>query len=117
MADQVFFYRLSRKFVDEQFDVPEEAKEVGKKKNGKPFFGPSGAIVWCSPTVDTKRGLLYIGTGENYTDPATTSSDAIQALNLKTAVHRAAATGGAGHPAKKARDHGLAWVASAGLMG
>ncbi|MGY3942888.1 formate hydrogenlyase maturation HycH family protein [Aeromonas tecta] len=28
MADQVFFYRLSRKFVDEQFDVPEEAKEV-----------------------------------------------------------------------------------------
>lgn len=28
MADEVFFYRLSRKFVDEQFDVPEEAKEV-----------------------------------------------------------------------------------------
>ncbi|MGL5320570.1 MAG: formate hydrogenlyase maturation HycH family protein, partial [Aeromonas veronii] len=23
MADEVFFYRLSRKFVDEQFDVPE----------------------------------------------------------------------------------------------
>ena len=28
MADQVVFYRLSRKVVDEQFDVPEEAKEV-----------------------------------------------------------------------------------------
>ena len=28
MADEVFFYRLSRKFVDEQFDVPEEAREV-----------------------------------------------------------------------------------------
>ena len=64
--------------------IAEEAKEVGTKKNGKPFFGPSGAIVWCSPTVDTKRGLLYIGTGENYTNPATKTSDAIQALNLKT---------------------------------
>ena len=24
MADEVFFYRLSRKFVDEQFDVPDD---------------------------------------------------------------------------------------------
>ncbi|WP_460960561.1 outer membrane protein assembly factor BamB family protein [Spirosoma litoris] len=64
--------------------IAEEAKEVGKKKNGAPFYGPSGAIVWSSPTVDTKRGLLYFGTGENYTSPATTTSDAIQALNLKT---------------------------------
>ncbi|RIV23757.1 dehydrogenase [Fibrisoma montanum] len=64
--------------------IPEEAREVGKRKDGKPFYGPSGAIVWSSPTVDTKRGLLYYGTGENYTAPATTSSDAIQALDLRT---------------------------------
>jgi polyvinyl alcohol dehydrogenase (cytochrome) len=64
--------------------ITEEAKEVGKKKSGAPFYGPSGAIVWCSPTIDTKRGLLYLGTGENYTAPATATSDAIQALNLKT---------------------------------
>ncbi|WP_338870595.1 PQQ-binding-like beta-propeller repeat protein [Spirosoma sp. SC4-14] len=64
--------------------IQEEAKEIGKKKNGAPYYGPSGAIVWCSPTVDAKRGLLYLGTGENYTAPATTTSDAIQALNLKT---------------------------------
>ncbi|WP_420147003.1 PQQ-binding-like beta-propeller repeat protein [Spirosoma sp.] len=64
--------------------IAEEAKEAGKKKNGSPFYGPSGAIVWSSPTIDTKRGLLYYGTGENYTAPATTTSDAIQALDLKT---------------------------------
>lgn len=64
--------------------IREESKEIGKKKNGSPYYGPSGAIVWCSPTIDAKRGLLYLGTGENYTAPATTSSDAIQALNLKT---------------------------------
>ena len=64
--------------------ISEKAKETGKKKNGKSFYGPSGAPVWCSPTVDPKRGLLYIGTGENYTYPTTNSSDAIQALDLKT---------------------------------
>jgi polyvinyl alcohol dehydrogenase (cytochrome) len=60
------------------------AKETGKKKNGKSFYGPSGAPVWCSPTIDSKRGLLYIGTGENYTYPTTNTSDAIQALDLNT---------------------------------
>ncbi len=64
--------------------ITEPAKEAGKKKNGKPFYGPSGAPVWCSPTVDAKRGLVYIGTGENYTRPTTNNSDAIQALDMNT---------------------------------
>ncbi len=64
--------------------IPERAKKVGKKKNGMDFYGPAGAPVWGSPTVDTKRGLLYIGTGENYTDPPTSSSDALQALDMNT---------------------------------
>ena len=64
--------------------VADAAKESGKKKNGKPFYGPSGAPVWCSPTVDAKRGLVYIGTGENYTRPTTNTSDAIQALDINT---------------------------------
>jgi len=64
--------------------IAEEAKISGKKKNGKSFYGPSGAPVWCSPTVDVKRQLLYIGTGENYTNPPTETSDAIQAIDLKT---------------------------------
>jgi polyvinyl alcohol dehydrogenase (cytochrome) len=63
--------------------LPQAGKSV-KKKNGKFFYGPSGVPVWCSPTVDAKRGLLYIGTGENYSDPATVSSDAIEAINLQT---------------------------------
>jgi polyvinyl alcohol dehydrogenase (cytochrome) len=64
--------------------ITEAAIESGKKKNGKPFYGPSGAPVWCSPTIDLKRGLVYIGTGENYTNPATKNSDAVQALDMKT---------------------------------
>lgn len=64
--------------------IAEAPKEAGKKTNGQPFYGPSGAIVWCSPTIDTKRNLIYIGTGENYTAPATNTSDAIQAIDIST---------------------------------
>lgn len=67
-----------------RYRVTPKATETGKKKNGKPAYGPSGAPVWCSPTVDVKRGRLYIGTGQNYSYPATHTSDAIQALDLKT---------------------------------
>jgi polyvinyl alcohol dehydrogenase (cytochrome) len=64
--------------------VTETAKLSGKNRRGAPSYGPSGAPVWCSPTVDARRGLLYIGTGENYSLPTTSTSDAIQALDLKT---------------------------------
>ncbi len=67
-----------------QYRILPKAIESSKKKNGKPIYGPSGAPVWCSPTIDAKRGLLYIGTGENYSYPASNTSDAIQALDMKT---------------------------------
>ncbi|GAB2601584.1 outer membrane protein assembly factor BamB family protein [Spirosoma areae] len=51
---------------------------------GTQTHGPSGAPVWSSPTIDAKRGLLYIGTGENYSRPASPTSDAILALSLST---------------------------------
>ncbi len=67
-----------------QHRVVTTATLTGKKKNGVALNGPSGAPVWCSPTIDSKRGLVYIGTGQNYSAPATKTSDAIQALDLKT---------------------------------
>lgn len=57
------------------------AQQVGVSA-GKAVFAPSGAPVWASPTVDAKRQLLYLGTGENYSRPATLTSDAILALDL-----------------------------------
>jgi polyvinyl alcohol dehydrogenase (cytochrome) len=59
-------------------------KKTGVNSAGAPQWGPSGAGVWSAPTVDTKRGLLYIGTGDNYSLPATTTSDAVVALEMKT---------------------------------
>jgi polyvinyl alcohol dehydrogenase (cytochrome) len=53
-------------------------------KIGTKVFAPSGAAVWNTPTLDVKRGLLYIGTGNNYTGPADARSNSIVALNLQT---------------------------------
>ncbi len=53
------------------------------KQAGK-LWGPSGAPVWSAPTIDAARGLLYVTTGDNYSPPATASSDAVIALDLKT---------------------------------
>lgn len=64
------------------FPIAEEPKE--RMLNGKRGFAPSGAPVWTSPTIDQKRGLIYIGTGENYSSPSDNNSDAIIAVDLKT---------------------------------
>ncbi len=60
----------------------DEPKKVGSTSIGVDIIAPSGAPVWSTPTVDAKRGLLYVGTGENYTSPANGNSDAIVALSL-----------------------------------
>lgn len=51
---------------------------------GTPRFGPSGVAVWSSPTIDERRGAVYVATGNNYTEPVTRLSDAVVALDLKT---------------------------------
>jgi polyvinyl alcohol dehydrogenase (cytochrome) len=64
--------------------IPDDAVEVGATASGTKILAPSGAPVWSSPTVDLERGVVYIGTGENYTRPTTSTSDAIQAVDLET---------------------------------
>jgi polyvinyl alcohol dehydrogenase (cytochrome) len=62
----------------------EAPRKSGVAKQGKGNFGPSGAPVWSAPTVDAKRGLLYVTTGDNYSSPGTSTSDALVALQMKT---------------------------------
>ncbi|WP_409413233.1 PQQ-binding-like beta-propeller repeat protein [Altererythrobacter sp. MF3-039] len=62
----------------------EQPQPTGENSVGARRFGPSGAPVWNSPTVDDERGLIYFGTGENYSSPANDKSDAIIALDLNT---------------------------------
>ncbi|MDB5453690.1 MAG: glucose dehydrogenase, partial [Caulobacteraceae bacterium] len=66
----------------------EEAKPTRKGRTGVQQWGPSGAIIWSTPIVDAKRGLIYAGTGENTSWPATETSDAIIAYDIKTGARR-----------------------------
>ncbi len=61
-----------------------EPRKTGTNTRGAAQFGPSGAPVWSTPTVDARRGLLYVGTGENYSRPTNENSDAIVALELRS---------------------------------
>jgi polyvinyl alcohol dehydrogenase (cytochrome) len=71
-----------------RYDTTPQAARTVVNRDGVQMWGPSGAVVWNSPTVDAKRGLLYFGTGQNSSSPATATSDAIIALDLKTGSQR-----------------------------
>jgi len=64
------------------------AVKTYKNQIGVQQWGPSGASIWTSPTIDEKRNVLYVGTGENTSTPATMTSDSIIALDLDTGAKR-----------------------------
>jgi polyvinyl alcohol dehydrogenase (cytochrome) len=62
----------------------DEPRPMGTNSAGVTMWGPSGAGIWSAPSLDTARGVLYVATGDNYSAPATRTSDAVAALELKT---------------------------------
>jgi len=66
------------------YTIDEAAKPTGKNKVGTQLWGPSGAPIWSSPAVDTKLHLLYVTTGDNYSEPSSPRSDSFMALDLET---------------------------------
>ena len=56
------------------------------KKNvlGTQLYGPSGAPIWSSPAIDTRRNAIYATTGNNYSDPPSRMSNAFLAMDLDT---------------------------------
>jgi len=65
-----------------EYHTTPRALQVGTTSAGTDVWGPSGASVWTTPAVDAGRGLLYIGTGQNMSPPATYNSDSVIALDL-----------------------------------
>ena len=55
-----------------------------KNKRGTQLWGPSGAGVWSSPTIDVERGQVYVATGDSYSDPAADTSDSVLALDMNS---------------------------------
>jgi polyvinyl alcohol dehydrogenase (cytochrome) len=76
------------KEVWKRYTIDSVPAQTGTTATGTKILGPSGAAVWNAPTIDRKRRLLYVGTGDNYTSPANDRSDAVLAIDLDTGALR-----------------------------
>ena len=63
--------------------IPEPLRALGENSHGKQRWGPAGASVWNTPTIDAKRKRIYVGTGNSYGVLAAATSDSILALNME----------------------------------
>ncbi|MGH9801525.1 MAG: PQQ-binding-like beta-propeller repeat protein, partial [Blastocatellia bacterium] len=72
------------KVLWKSFTVQDQPKPFKKNSVGTQMHGPAGGAIWAAPTIDTKRGVIYVGTGNSYTDIETAHTDAIMAFDLAT---------------------------------
>lgn len=59
-------------------------QQMGRNAAGVMTWGPSGVGIWQPPTVDSKRSIIYIATGNTYSGAAQPTGDAIIALDMKS---------------------------------
>ncbi|MGA2133637.1 MAG: PQQ-binding-like beta-propeller repeat protein [Bryobacteraceae bacterium] len=72
------------KLIWKSYTIADEPQPVRKNKQGTQLYGPSGAGVWSSPTIDPKRHAVYVVTGDAYSDPPARTSDAFLAFDMDT---------------------------------
>jgi polyvinyl alcohol dehydrogenase (cytochrome) len=64
--------------------IEEEPQPFRTNRLGRAMYGPAGAAIWMSPTLDLQRGTLYVGTGNAYTEVDETSSSGMLSLDMAT---------------------------------
>jgi polyvinyl alcohol dehydrogenase (cytochrome) len=74
----------SGKVVWKTYTITDTPKPVRTNKKGTQLFGPSGAAVWTSPTVDIERQIVYVTTGDGYSDPVASTTDSFLAFDART---------------------------------
>ena len=75
------------KLVWKSHTVP-EPKPIGRTASGVPMYGPAGVAIFSAPTIDEKRRLVYVGTGNSYTQISPETANAIVAFDLDTGAIR-----------------------------
>ena len=70
------------------YTIPEPPHLLRAYADGTELRGPAGAAIWSAPTIDVKRGAIYVGTGNTYSGAAQPTADAILAFDLKTGTLR-----------------------------
>ena len=79
---------VSGKRLWKTYSVAETPRPTAKNSIGTQLHGPAGGAIWNTPTIDTRRNVLYVGTGNNFAPPATELSDSLLALDLNTGAVR-----------------------------
>lgn len=72
------------KLLWKTYTISEPPAPTGRNAAGTRMWGPSGAAIWGSPTLDPRHKVIYVGTGDNYSRPATQYSDAVLALDMRS---------------------------------
>ena len=72
------------KILWKQWILDQKPQPTRKNSAGTQMYGPAGGAIWAAPTIDAKRGQLYVATGDSYTEVEHNTSDAILAMDLKT---------------------------------
>ena len=66
-------------------DLHHRRTQAARQEQGRrAAVGTGRCGIWSSPTIDPKRGMVYVATGNNYADPAQKTSDAVIALDMKS---------------------------------
>lgn len=75
---------LTGKQIWKTYTIAETPHPTTKNSEGAQMWGPSGASIWSAPTIDIEKKIIYAGTGDNFSDPPTKTSDAIVAFEMQT---------------------------------
>jgi polyvinyl alcohol dehydrogenase (cytochrome) len=75
---------IDGKPIWKQAILSERPHPTRKNAAGTQMYGPAGGAIWSAPTIDAKRGQLYVSTGDSYTEIDHPASDAVLAMDLKT---------------------------------
>ncbi len=62
----------------------DEPKPRAQNKAGVQMWGPAGGGIWAAPTVDARRNMVYVATGNGYADPPQKMTNAVVALDINT---------------------------------
>jgi polyvinyl alcohol dehydrogenase (cytochrome) len=73
----------SGKVLWKGYTIAKAPEPVRKNELGAQLWGPSGAGIWSSPTIDLKKQMVYVTTGDSYSDPPADTSDAFLAFHLE----------------------------------
>jgi len=78
----------SGEVVWKTYTIPDPPRLLRAYADGTELRGPAGGAIWSAPTIDVKRGALYVGVGNTYSGAAQATTDAILALDLKSGAIR-----------------------------